>query len=399
MILNFLRRRPRGKISLLSVLIPIIRSPTGNQQSSPWGRLDLKLAGFFRSLGGIFCSPGTKADPVWRYDYLSDQIIFSLPRILTITCNPAVDKSVSIEFLAPEKKLPCSSPKFDPGGGGINIARVIRKLGGEVRAVFFTGGQNGVRLREMLDDEAVSYEAIPIRNDTRENLAVFDMRANAQYRFIMPGPEVYEEEWSKLIAFAAALTGLDYIIASGSLSPGMPLDFYARIAAIAKQKNARCIIDASGPPLQNALAEGLFLIKPNLAELCFLAGLRDKPAENEIALAARDLINRYGCKHVVVSQGAAGALLVTGEMTLQLKAPVVKTRGTVGAGDSLVGGIVYALSHGKNIVEAVKFGVICGTASTLQEGTGLCSPADIERLLGGLADFPGRDPAAPAFSS
>ncbi len=303
-----------------------------------------------------------------------------MPSIITVTLNPAVDKSTSVSSLIPEKKLHCSLPLLEPGGGGINVARAIKRLGGSTEAFFLAGGYNGDLLMKLLEQENVLYHLIRIKNETRENIAVFDKSTHMQYRFLMPGAEVYEDEWKQCLQAIEKMDDVGCIVASGSLPPGVPIDIFARIASIAKTKNALCITDTSGQALQLALVEGVFLIKPNLNELCVLAGVKELNG-NEVAEAAKNIIEKKGCDAIVVSMGASGALLVTKDIIQQVAAPPVKMKSSVGAGDCMVAGIAHSLLNGRNIKEAVKYGVACGTASTLNEGTSLCNLDDVESLF------------------
>ncbi|HLK28569.1 MAG TPA: 1-phosphofructokinase family hexose kinase [Puia sp.] len=302
-----------------------------------------------------------------------------MPPIVTITFNPAIDKSTSISSLVPEKKLYCEAIMTEPGGGGINVARAIAKLGGAAEAIFLAGGHTGDLLQQLLSQANVPFRAIQMRNETREDLSVTDRHTNLQYRFVMPGQKVYEDEWQKCLQVVEVLSSIEYIVASGSLPQGVPDDIYARIASIAKKKNAKCIIDSKGKPLKLALEEGVYLIKPNLNELSILAGVNELKGE-EIVTAAKDIIDKNQCEAIVISVGASGALLVTKDIVRQIAAPPVKTKSSVGAGDSMVAGIVYSLQIGKDIIRSVEYGVACGTASTLNEGTGLCNLADVENL-------------------
>ena len=191
---------------------------------------------------------------------------------VTITFNPAVDKSTSVPMLVPEKKLACTKPLLEPGGGGINVARAIHKLGGDALAVFPAGGYNGGLLKRLLDKEGVASLPLPVINDSRENLVVLDSAANLQYRFGMPGPELSPAEWQQCLRALEQAANPAFFVASGSLSPGMPVDMFARVAAIAKKKNVPLVADTSGEVLAAALEEGVYLIKPNVGELAALAG-------------------------------------------------------------------------------------------------------------------------------
>ena len=300
--------------------------------------------------------------------------------ICTITFNPCIDKSTSVNALKPETKLRCSVPVFEPGGGGINVARAIKKLGGEAIAIYPAGGYSGKFLNVLLEKEHINVHQIETQQHTRENMIVLDRATNQQYRFGMPGPQLFEDEWKQCL-LAIEESRSDYIVASGSLPPDVPLDIFARISEIAKKMNRKLIVDTSEEALLPALEEGVYMIKPNIGELSWLMGKEELQAD-EIEPAAVSLVRKYNCEIVVVSLGASGAMLVSQKETFKISAPVVKTKSTVGAGDSMVAGIVFSISKGKNLSEALQYGVACGTAATLSNGTGLYKKDDVERLYG-----------------
>jgi 6-phosphofructokinase 2 len=300
--------------------------------------------------------------------------------VVTITFNPCIDKSTSIDALLPEKKLRCRAPGFEPGGGGLNVARAIKRLGGESLAIFPAGGYSGKFLEKLVAEEGLSAKVVDIKNHTRENLIVLDHSSNQQYRFGMPGPELYEDEWKKCLQLLEEEKDVEYIIASGSLARGVPVNIYAQIALIAKQKKARLVVDTSGDALKEAVAEGVYLVKPNLAELSSLVGKAEVHAELVDDLA-RKIINGGGCEIVVVSLGAGGAMLVSKDQVIQMIPPVVKRKSTVGAGDSMVAGLVLGLLQGRSLTESLRYGIACGTAATLNEGTELCHKEDVEKLV------------------
>lgn len=299
--------------------------------------------------------------------------------IVTVTINPTIDKSTTVPALVPEKKLQCSSPVLEPGGGGINVARAIKKLGGDAIAVFLAGGYNGTLLKQLLSDEGVDARAVEIENATRENIIVLDNATNQQYRLGMPGPEVSEKEWQECLNAIEEINDIDFLVASGSLSPGVPADIFARIAAIAKKKNARLILDTSGEALQLAVKQGAYLIKPNLGELAFLSGKEELDPQDVVEIA-REIIAKECCQVIMVSMGPGGAMVITKDMARQINAPSVKKKSTVGAGDSMVAGIVMGLSKGMSLLEAVTYGVASGTAATMNPGTQLCRLEDVEKL-------------------
>jgi 6-phosphofructokinase 2 len=300
--------------------------------------------------------------------------------IVTVTINPCIDKSTGIDNVVPERKLRCDPPSYEPGGGGINVSRAIRKLGGSSIAYYLTGGQIGHMLDRLLDDENIASERMPIEGLTRENLIVYEKATGQQYRFGMPGPKVREKELERCIE---RISGIhpppEYIVASGSLPPGVPDDFYGRIARRAREIKAKLILDTSGEPLRSALEEGVYLIKPNLRELGLLAGGDVEDESNHVELAEA-IIREGKSEIVVVSLGAAGALLVWGNGCERLRAPTVPIKSKVGAGDSMVGGIVLALDRGSSVPDAVRFGVAAGAAAVMTPGTELCRRDDTERL-------------------
>jgi 6-phosphofructokinase 2 len=298
-----------------------------------------------------------------------------MPAILTITFSPCIDKTTSVTALVPEKKLKCSAPKLEPGGGGINVARAIKKLGGEATALYPAGGYTGRFFDKLLADEGIPTIIIETENETRENIIVLDESANQQYRFGMPGTALKEAEWNQVLKVIEEIKGVEFIVASGSLPPGVPTDIFARIGVIAKKKNMKFIADTSGEALKYAVNEGVYLVKPNLGELGSLTG-KNYLEHTEVVTAAREIIEKGNCELVVVSMGAAGAMLVTKEMAKKYSPPAVKRKSTVGAGDSMVAGIVLSLFNKKSLEESVRYGVACGTAATMNPGTELCRPED-----------------------
>ena len=291
-----------------------------------------------------------------------------------------MDKSISVTQLVPEKKLLCTGSKVEPGGGGINVSRAIHKLGGYSEAVYLSGGYTGKHFEELMDVEKIASVVLPMRGATRENFVVLDASANLQYRFGMQGPELSEQEWQQALDYIEKQTELAYIVASGSLPPGVPVDIFGRLAIIAKQKKAKLIVDTSGEALQHAVKEGLFLIKPNLGELSNLYG-KEKMASEDVLNAARSIIAGGGCEVMVVSMGADGAMLITLDKQLLVKPPNVNIHSTVGAGDSMVGAMVLALSNDWSLEDVLYYGVAAGTAATLNSGTELCKKEDTERLF------------------
>ena len=299
--------------------------------------------------------------------------------IVTVTLNPALDKSSSVEQVLAEHKLRCSDPAYEPGGGGLNVSRAIANLDGDSLALWTSGGPTGEVLREFVDDTGIRHEAIPVSGMTRENLAIYERSSGLQYRFNMPGAPMTGDE---VEAACARIGGLDpaptYLVLSGSLPPEAGDDLYARLIDSAPA-STRVILDSSGPPLQHALDRGVFLVKPNLREL-EQAENRKFETEGAMIEAMRSCIRADRAQVVVVSLGAGGALVVTGEHAENIRSPTVPIRSKVGAGDSMVAGITLSLSRGLSIVEAARFGVAAGAAAVMTPGSQLCTRGDTERL-------------------
>lgn len=300
--------------------------------------------------------------------------------IVTITVNPSLDKFTSIGQVVPDDKLRCSSPIYQAGGGGINVSRAIRRLGGSSMAIFSCGGSNGQNLKSIIEGKSIDFKDVTIADQTRENFTVFEDNANQAYRFVMPGPELETDEWQAILDLVSDIDPKpDYIVASGSLPAGVPNDFYLHIAEIAHDIKSRLIVDTSGEPLKLAVQEGVFLLKPNLRELGQLAGKDIEDEEQEVEVA-RELIQSGGTEVMVVSLGAGGAMLVTKEGVDQMRAPTVPIRSKLGAGDSMVAGIVLSLAKGWDIKQATMYGIAAGSATVMTEGTQLCTKTDTDKL-------------------
>lgn len=300
--------------------------------------------------------------------------------IVTLCMNPCIDKAAHIDHVVPERKLRCGIPRFYPGGGGINVSRAVGLLGGQSKALFPVGGPTGQMLLKLLEKEGVNALPTEMKAWTRENLIVYEQATGQQYRFGMPGAPMLESEWMAILNRLEDLVPVpDYLVASGSLPRGVPADFFGLVAEIAKEKGTRCILDTSGEPLKKGLEAGVYLVKPNVRELQDLSG-KESMNESEQEVLAADLIAGGGTKGVVLSLGSAGAMIVEAEGCRRLRAPTMPVRSKVGAGDSMVGGIVLGLVRGYSLVEAVRFGVAAGAAAVKSEGTELCRREDADAL-------------------
>jgi len=308
-----------------------------------------------------------------------------MPPIVTLTMNPALDIATETEAIVPAEKLRCGAPRYDPGGGGINVARAVHMLGGDAIAVFPIGGPSGEMLCHLVADEGVSHAAVAVDGITRESFAVVERQSGKQYRFLLPGPHIGARDQARCLdELEAHLSGAEYLVASGSLPPGCPNDFYARVGDLARQHGARFVLDTSGPALAGA-GGAPFLIKASLRELEELSGTAVR-TEGERETAARAVIARGCAEIIVVSLGAEGALLATGEEIRRFPVIPVPALSSVGAGDSMLAGIVLSLTRGWTLTEAVRFGMAAGAAALLRPGTELCRPEDTDRLYRAAQD-------------
>ncbi len=303
-------------------------------------------------------------------------------RILSICLNPAIDISSEAESIYPVSKVRTCRERVSPGGGGVNVARVLGNFGVRCELVYLAGGGTGRMLEDEIDQLGIDSRCFQIDNPTRVAFNVRQTSNNQEYRFVPEGPLVNEAAYNDLMKYLeeTPLSDEDILIASGSLPRGVPEDTYSRIAHIAQRQGARLILDSSGAGLSTALDAGncIYLVKPSLNELQRLAGR--KLDENDARDFASSLITEGKAEHVAVSMGSHGAFLVGKHSTLRLPAYLVKVVSTVGAGDSFVGAMVYSLSEGHSIETAFRYGVAAGAAAVMTSGDELCRREDVESL-------------------
>ncbi len=302
--------------------------------------------------------------------------------IVTITLNPCIDKSTTVPAIKPEAKLRNTEVVNEPGGGGINVSKALAKLSVAAPALFTAGGHNGEMLKSLLQQEGISFTSIDTKVETRENWIVVETDTAKQFRFTFPGREV-EEAAVKNLLEALQLQAPDFVVASGSLPPGLPDNFYGEVVSYATAAGAKCIVDTSGDALKALENKGAFLIKPNIAELCKLLDI-DKLELKEVDDAAQQIIQNGFASIVAVSMGGDGAWIVSSDEKYFTPAPKVEVKTTVGAGDSMVAGITYMLHKNEGLQNAIRFGVCCGSAATMNAGTELFKVDDVWQLYNGM---------------
>jgi 6-phosphofructokinase 2 len=307
--------------------------------------------------------------------------------IVTLTINPSIDESTSIGNVIADRKLRCNPPTYEAGGGGINVSRVVRILGGDTLAMYLVGGVTGQMFQDLVDRTGIGARPIPIADMTRMDLMVMEESTGRQYRFGFPGPQVKEVEWQSCLTELSELDFQpEYIVASGSLPPGVPDNFYNLVARISHELGARLIVDTSGPALQEAVKAGVYLLKPNMNEMRSLVG-REIKDEAQLEREAMKIVKSGQSEIVVVSLGAAGVLWASRDGAERVRAPTVPIVSKVGAGDSTLGGIVFSLARGLSIREAIRFGVAAGSATVMTPGSQLCLKEDVEKLYARISSL------------
>lgn len=299
--------------------------------------------------------------------------------ILTLTMNPALDVTTSTRHLEPRRKLRCGEVRYEPGGGGVNVSRVVRELGGDSTALVAAGGPTGDLLCERLQAAGVETRRLPFEGITRQSVQVFVEAEGAQYRFVPAGPEqppAVARDALERLRECLGTGSFDYLVASGSLPPGIPATFYADAARAANDAGVRFVLDASGESLRLALDAGLFLLAPNRNETAQLAGGDDASPER----VGRRVVESGKAEAIVTTLGADGALLTTRDAQTGFRAPRVEVKSTAGAGDSFVAGLVYALADGRTVADACCYGIATAAAAVTTEATELAKAADVEAL-------------------
>ena len=301
--------------------------------------------------------------------------------ILTLTLNPALDMATEVPEILPGQKLRCTDPLLDPGGGGLNVSRAIRALGGDSLALVAIGGLTGDRLAGLIREAGVTFLSILGPGETRQSLTVTEGTTGRQFRFMLPGPVWGEAERARVFTLLRATArpgGLSVI--SGSQPPGVPADFPAQLAE--SMPGSRVVLDTSGKPLAEAVQNpipGLEVLRMDAEEAESLTGGK-LDSRRDTADFAQGLARAGVAKQVVVARGSDGNVLATAERRLFSPAPKVRVKSTVGAGDSFVAALVLAKARGQDEAEALAMGAAAAAAAVMTDATQLCRPEDVMRL-------------------
>jgi 6-phosphofructokinase 2 len=300
--------------------------------------------------------------------------------IVTLTMNPALDITASVDRVRPIEKLRCQGARHDPGGGGINVARIARALGASVAAVFPAGCPTGDVVIDMLAAEGVPFHWVKINGRTRESFTVNEQCSGQQYRFVLPGPRLtFAERARCLDELRVAAKTAQFVVASGSLPPGVPPDFYQLITDVCADLGTPLVLDTSDVGLRH-IPSGVFLLKPSVRQLRECFG-RELTTEADHVAAAHELVDHRQAQVVVVSLSNRGTLLVTARTSQYFPAIRMRSGSGVGAGDAMVAAITVGLSRGWPLTKSVRFGVAARAAMLITPGTAVCNPFDVERLF------------------
>lgn len=320
--------------------------------------------------------------------------------VVTITLSPTVDYSAEVDELVPDRKLRADVSAFHPGGGGLNVSRVLRDLGVGATAVVAVGGIGGRIVVEGLRRGAIPFVEVETEGSTRWSEIVRDRARRREYRLIGAPVALLPDEVERCLDLVAGRAGpagpAGAIVLSGRTPPGVDETFLPRLAATARRVGVPLVVDSSGPSLVAAVAAGADLIKPSRRELVALAREAGLGSGDDV-VAACQAVRRRGVGAVVCSRGAAGAVVVGEGIEALVVPPAIRVASTVGAGDALVAGIVAAQAEGRSLLDATRFGVAVATATCLTAAGAPARPRDIDRLAREVATrspWPGPDPRA-----
>lgn len=302
--------------------------------------------------------------------------------IYTVTMNPALDRTIEVEGLAPEDANRILSDIRYAGGKGIDVSRVVNELGGETIALGLVGGYTGFELEGRLINEGVLCDFTRISGETRTNIILVDRNAGVQYMLNAPGPEVTPTEVGLFFEKIRAIPPeADFVVVSGSVPRGVSPKVYAQMITVLRGKGIdRIALDADGDLLKEGCKAGPYMIKPNMYEFRRLTGRYPRGPE-DILEEGRKLMAQWGIKVVLVSMGAEGLIGLSGEEAHWAIPPRLRVVSAVGAGDASVAGFIFGLTKGLSFRESLRLAAAAGAAVVLTPGTELCHRRDVERLL------------------
>lgn len=288
--------------------------------------------------------------------------------IITVTMNPAIDKTVEIDTLLPGGLNRIKKVEYDAGGKGINVSKTICELGGESIATGFLGGNAGKTIEQVLNDKNIKNDFIWVEGETRTNTKVFEM-SGAVTELNEPGPVISEEQLGELKQKLESYAGPDTLfILAGSIPNGVDKNIYADITRLVHEKGSQVLMDADGELFRKALPAGPDIIKPNRVELEEYEGIDYRASHEELAKMAGKLMEN-GVKTVAVSMGKSGAMFIRDGYKVKCPALSVKAHSTVGAGDAMVAALAYAWDKKLDNDETVKLCMATSAGAVTTIGT------------------------------
>jgi 1-phosphofructokinase len=300
--------------------------------------------------------------------------------IITVTLNPALDKTINLDSLNVGGLNRVTGIRVDPGGKGINVAKVLNHFGEQTIAVGFAGGHTGNQLLRYLDDISIKQRFIDTVGETRTNIKIVDIASKITTEINERGADISEEEQSQFMELMDSLLNTaSVLVLGGSISPGVSPDIYRTLSEMAELKGVRTILDADGDALVHGLKARPYAIKPNIHELEEMTNKR-LSSDDEIVQACREIINQ-GIKLVVVSMGGEGSIFITSDEVIRARPFPIVPQSTVGAGDSMVAAITSSLIHGRSLEDTARWATASGSITASLSGTEVCSKDEVEQHL------------------
>lgn len=303
--------------------------------------------------------------------------------IYTVTLNPTLDITYVVKDLQRDETNIASQVLKGPGGKGINVSRALHNLRVDSLALALIGGFTGTEVEFLLHKEGLLLWLVRIASETRTNVVIMNQKDGTQMSITAQGPRVKPVEHQTLVRILDEITQAPgHLVLSGSIPPAVHPDIYDHLIRSAKGKGLITVLDTSGEPLRAGIMAGPHLIKPNRHELENLVG-RKLSEEKELLEAARSIV-ASGVQTVVVSLGEEGALMVDTERAWRGRGPVIRGKDTVGAGDSMVAGLLMGMLQAKPPDEIFRMGLACGTAAVMSPAQQLSKPGTFKRALPGI---------------
>ena len=309
-----------------------------------------------------------------------------MPRILTVTLNPALDQTTEVARLVEGAKMRCAAPRLDPGGGGANVSRALGRFGRDSLAFICVGGALGGSYRALAEAQGLAAHWHEVAAETRQSLAVHDRAGGGQYRFVLPGAPWSDTCWQGALAALSDLAGAgDLVVLSGSQPAGVPADFPRRLCAALQPRGARVVVDTSGPALFDAAMPntGAHVLRMDRHEGAELMG-RPEIGLAEAAELARALVDRGAARIAIVTVGGDGAAAATPDGAWRVSPPLVEVVSSTGAGDSFVAGLCAGLSQDQPFEDALAFAMAAAADAVTTPATELCTLSGTQAMLEGV---------------